>query len=194
VQRPGTNPSAAALRALYETRHGGAEGYDTYLDGIRERDRMTRREKILAARIAAPERVAAFDLKSLDGRKITLDSLKGKVVVVNFWGIWCGWCVRELPDFQKLHEKYAAQTDVVILTINNDSNPDDVPPWMKQKTYTFGVLLDDGYVTKVGVTAFPTTWFLDGEGRKVFEKVGWSEKLLEEFSWRVEAIRGLTAR
>jgi hypothetical protein len=97
-----------------------------------------------------------------------------------------------MPDLQKLHEKYASDPDVAILTIDNDQNPDDVPPWMKQKGFTFPVLLDDGYVTKVGITAFPTTWFLDREGRKVFEKVGWSEKLLEEFSWRIEAIRGTT--
>ncbi len=61
---------------------------------------------------------------------------------------------------------------------------------MKKNGYDFAVLLDDGYVGKANVHAFPTTWFLDREGRKVFEKVGWSEKLLEEFSWRVEAIRG----
>ena len=192
VQSPGTNPSEAALKAMYDKRHGSAEGYDAYLAGIRERDRVARRETILAARIAAPAPVSAFNLKTLDGKAVTLESLKGKIVVINFWGIWCGWCVKELPDLQKLHEKYAADPDVAILTIDNDQNPTDVPPWMKQRGFTFPVLLDDGYVTKMGVHAFPTTWFLDREGQKVFEKVGWSEKLLEEFSWRVEAIRGAT--
>ena len=60
---------------------------------------------------------------------------------------------------------------------------------MMQKGSTFPVLLDDGYVSKAEVTAFPTIWFLDRDGRKVFVKAGWSDKLLEEFSWRVEAIR-----
>ena len=193
AQSPRTNPSEAALKALYDKRHGSAESYDTYLAGIRERDRAARRETVLAARIAAPAPVSAFALKTLDGRPVTLESLKGKIVVINFWGIWCGWCVKELPDLQKLHEQYAADPDVAILTIDNDQNPSDVPPWMKQRGFTFPVLLDDGYVTKVGVHAFPTTWFLDREGRKVFEKVGWSEKLLEEFSWRVEAIRGASS-
>ena len=192
VQSPGTNPSGAALKAVYEKRHGSAGGYDTYLAGIQERDRVARREQILTARIAAPAPVPAFNLKTLDDRPVTLESLKGRIVVINFWGIWCGWCVKELPDLQKLHEKYAADPDVAILTIDNDQNPSDAPPWMKQRGFTFPVLLDDGYVTKVGVHAFPTTWFLDCEGRKVFEKVGWSEKLLEEFSWRVEATRGAT--
>ena len=192
VQTPGTNPSEAALRALYEKRHGNVAGYDAYLGELRDRDRVARKDKVLTARIAAPARVTAFDLKSLDGKRVTLDSLKGKIVVINYWGIWCGWCVKEMPDLQKLHEKYANDPDVAILTIDNDQNPDDVPPWMKQKGFTFAVLLDDGFVNKVNIHAFPTTWFLDREGRKVFEKVGWSEKLLEEFSWRVEAIRGAT--
>jgi len=190
VQTPGKNPSAEALRALYEKRHGNADGFDAYLEGVRDRDRVARKDKILAARIASPASIGAFNLKSLDGKPVSLESLKGKIVVINFWGIWCGWCVKEMPDVQKLHEKYAADPDVAILTIDNDQNPADVPPWMKEKGFTFPVLLDDGYVDKQEVHVFPTTWFLDREGRKVFEKVGWSEKLVEEFSWRIEAIRG----
>jgi hypothetical protein len=83
----------------------------------------------------------------------------------------------------------AGDADVAILTIDNDPNPDDGPRWMKEKGYTFPVLLDQGYVSQVGITTCPTTWFLDREGRKAFDKVGWSEKLVEEFSWRVEAIQ-----
>ena len=49
--------------------------------------------------------------------------------------------------------------------------------------------VDDGYVDRAGLRAFPTTRFPDGQGRKVFEKVGWSEKLLEELSWRIETMR-----
>jgi len=192
IQSTGVNPSQAALKTLFEKREGKAEGFDKYLENLRAGDRTRRMEKVLAARIPAPAAVTSFNLKNLEGQSVSLESLKGKIVVINFWGIWCGWCVLEMPDLQKLHEKYKADPDVAILTIDNDRNPSDVPPWMKQKGYTFPVLIDSGYVDKVNVHAFPTTWFLDREGRKVFEKVGWSEKLLEEFSWRIEAIRGTT--
>ena len=193
VQRPGQNPSETALKALYAKRNGSDTGFDTYLAKLRDADRENRRARILAARFTKPEAVPAFNLKSLDGTRVSLDSLKGKIVVINFWGIWCGWCVKEMPDFQKLHEKYKGDADVAIVTIDNDDNPDEVPPWMKEKGYTFPVLLDDGYVaSKARITSFPTTWFLDREGRRAFEKVGWSEKLLEEFGWRIEAIRAPT--
>ncbi len=190
VQSPGTNPSQAALKALYVKRNGGDDGFDAYLGTVREADRERRRSKIASERVADPEGAPAFNLRSMDGRKVSLESLKGKVVVINFWGIWCGWCVQEMPDLQKLHEKYSNDPDVAVITIDNDDNPDDVPPWMKAKGYTFPVLFDDGYVSKSArITAFPTTWFLDKDGRKAYVKVGWSEKLLEEFSWRIESLR-----
>jgi hypothetical protein len=105
------------------------------------------------------------------------------------WVLAYRW--REL-DNSKESARSPSDPDVAILTIDNDDNPDEVPPWMKQKGYTFPVLLDDGYVAKAGVTAFPTTWFIDRDGRKVFVKTGWSEKLLEEFGWRIEAVRSGT--
>jgi thiol-disulfide isomerase/thioredoxin/Flp pilus assembly protein TadD len=195
VQRPGTNPSEGSLKALYAKRNGSDAGFDGYLAKLKDADRVKRKEKILGERDANPSAVPAFALKSLHGTRVSLESLKGKIVVINFWGIWCGWCVKEMPDFQKLHENYKGDPDVAILTIDNDENPADVPPWMKQKNYTFAVLLDDGYVAqKAKVTSFPTTWFLDREGKKAFVKAGWSEKLVEEFTWRIEALRGADSR
>ena len=55
--------------------------------------------------------------------------------------------------------------------------------------FSFRVLFDDGYVSNSDIHAFPTTWFLDTTGKKAFEKKGWSEKLLEEFSWRIEEVK-----
>jgi|WetSurMetagenome_2_1015567.scaffolds.fasta_scaffold10156_2 tetratricopeptide (TPR) repeat protein len=189
VQSPGENPCEKALREVYEKRRGSLEGFGDYLATLKDTDRQKRRAGILATRTATPASVPAFTLRDLGGRSVSLDSLKGRIVVINYWGIWCGWCVKELPDYQKLFEKYANDPRVAILTIDNDQNPDSVKPWMAEKKYTFPVLLDERYVTAAGITTFPTTWFLDQEGRKVFEKVGWSQELLEEFGWRIEALR-----
>jgi len=83
----------------------------------------------------------------------------------------------------------AEDPEVIFLTINNDPNPDKAREYMAKNRFTFPVLLDDGYLRGARVSAFPTTWFIGPGGRIEFAKRGWSEKLVEEFGWRVEATR-----
>ena len=194
IPSPGSNPNDQALKSLYLKRHGNLDGYEDYLKPLRASDRETKRQEALSSRIEAPEPALAFNLKTLKDKQVSLTSLKGKVVAINFWGIWCGWCVKEMPEFQNLYEHYKDDPDVAILTINNDRNPESVPPWMEKKGYTFPVLLDDGYVNKAGIQGFPTTWFLNREGQIAFLKRGWTKELEEEFGWRIEALRGVEVK
>jgi tetratricopeptide (TPR) repeat protein/peroxiredoxin len=186
---PGTNPNRAALQRVYVARHGSLDGYETYLAGVAETDRANRRAEIAKTRIAKPAPMPSFNLKTLDGKLVTLDSLRGHAVVINTWGMWCGWCVAELPEVQALSVKYAGDSAVRILTIDNDPNSDSLRTWMAKKRFTFTTLLDDGFLASTDAHLFPTTWFLDGDGRVVFQKIGWSEKAGEEFGWRIEMIK-----
>lgn len=88
--------------------------------------------------------------------------------MVNFWGIWCSWCIHELSEYQLLYEKYADDENVLILSINNDKNLQEVADWQRDRSFTFTTLLDDGYARSAKVHSFPTTWFLDREGRIVY--------------------------
>ncbi len=194
IPSAGKNPNDQALKSLYLKRRGSLDGYEDYLKPLIASDRETRKQEILSSRIESPEPALAFNLKTLKGMQVSLTSLKDKVVVINFWGIWCGPCVAEMPEFQNLYEHYKDDPDVAILTINNDRNPESVLPWMEEKSYTFPVLLDDGYVNKAGIQGFPTTWFLNREGQIVFLKRGWTKELEEEFSWRIEALRGVEVK
>ncbi|HEV8337993.1 MAG TPA: redoxin domain-containing protein [Candidatus Polarisedimenticolia bacterium] len=189
VQTPGPNPSEKAIKDLYVRRYGSAEGFESYLEKFRIEDRAKRKERILADRVAKPEIIPPFSLRALAGTKVGSMDLRGKIAVINFWGLWCGWCLGEMPEIQLLHEKYRNDPGVAVLTLDNDPNPDLVREWMKKNKFDFKVLLDDGYVRRVGVRGFPTTWFVDQSGRLVFEHTGWSQKLVEEFGWRIEALR-----
>ncbi len=189
VQSFGDNPSDEALKALYARRRGTEEGYEEYLARAEDIDRERRLARILDERIAEPEAISPFSLTALDGSTVSYETMTGKVVVINFWGVWCGPCVIEMPELQKFYEQYKADPDVIVLTIDTGDDPDEVREWIAEHEYTFPVLLDDGYVDEVDVNAFPTTWFIDREGRIVFQKRGASEKLAEEFGWRVEALR-----
>jgi thiol-disulfide isomerase/thioredoxin/Tfp pilus assembly protein PilF len=183
------NPNEPALRELYQKRHGTLAGYDAYRRTSEKTGLVARRSRVLAARRKSPPPAPDFKLKTLAGREVSLASLKGKTVVVNFWGVWCGWCTREMPEYQQLAKKYANDPSVAILTINNDSDVANVRRWMAEQKYDFDVLLDDGFVRKNKIEAFPTTWFLDRNGRIAYDHKGWTQKLLEEFSWRVEELK-----
>lgn len=186
----GANPNRDALHAMHIRRHGSLDGWETYVEAFQAADREQRRAAVLGARRPHPETMPAFDLETIRGSRMSMNALANRVAVINFWGIWCVWCVRELPDFQLLHERYAKDDDVAILSINNDEDAEMAASWMAEHGYDFPVLRDDGYVRDVaGVRAFPTTWFVDRAGRIVYEKQGWTEDLLDEFTWRIEAIR-----
>ena len=63
-----------------------------------------------------------FTLKTVDGRLFKLSENKGKVILLNFWGTWCGPCRREIPDFNKLHKKYRKNgLEIVGITLKRGS-------------------------------------------------------------------------
>lgn len=186
----GENPNIGALRSLYIEMHGSEEGYDAYLAELREKNETDRREKILAERLEDPESMVPFELQNMEGETYTSDRLKGKISVINVWGKWCGPCVREMPDIQKLHEKYRDDPDIEVLTINNDPNKAELREWMEERDFDFPVLRDSGYLSEAGVHVFPTTWFLNTDTDIAYIKEGYTEELVEEFTWRIEDLEG----
>ncbi len=185
----GENPNFEALRELYKKKRGSLEGYDYYLNRVMDEDRTTRKERILAEKIENPEDVTSFELKNMDGEIFNSVLIEDKITAINFWGTWCGPCVAEMPDIQELHEKYQEDDDVLILTINNDFDTEKLREWLDDHNYTFPVLRDDGYINNAGVSVFPTTWFLNSNGQIIYTQMGYTSELIEEFVWRIEALR-----
>jgi thiol-disulfide isomerase/thioredoxin len=106
-----------------------------------------------------------FELTTLNGRKVKLSELKGKVVMIDFWATWCGPCVQSIPTLNKLYEKYKNQ-GLEILYVSTDSEADKykVAPFVKEKSISFPVMLDAGVKEMYDVKAFPTTIFIDRKG------------------------------
>ena len=124
------------------------------------------------------------------GSPVVSDSLRGKIVVLHFWGMWCGPCVAEMPDFEHWYESVRADTAVVVITVDyQDADHHALERFAQKRHLLFPILLDDDYVDKTRVHAFPTTWFIDRAGQVAFTREGWSEALAEEFNWRVELLR-----
>jgi len=105
-----------------------------------------------------------FTLKALDGGKVTLSDLRGKVVVLDFWATWCGPCRKELPILDKLSQQYQDK-GVVVLGVNDEDNA-TVKSFLKKNNYNFTVLMDSkeeahrGY----GIHGIPTVVVINREG------------------------------
>src|SRR5580704_15993258 len=73
--------------------------------------------------LAAERRAPSFALKDMQGNTVTLDALKGKVVVLNFWTKTCGPCLEEMPELAELTKIVRDRPDVVVLAVSTDEGP-----------------------------------------------------------------------
>jgi peroxiredoxin len=114
-----------------------------------------------------------FSLQDLQGNTVRLADLQGQVVAVNFWATWCGPCRLEMPLLQA---RYDALKDkgFTVLAVNLDEPREDAAAFASGLSLTFPVLLDPGAQVNdlYRVRGYPTTFFVDREGRIDREHVG----------------------
>jgi thiol-disulfide isomerase/thioredoxin len=185
----GANPNRAALESVYQKRHGSLEGWPQYLLGLEGRERALRRKAILQARIARPVSLTPFRLVTTTGDTVMSAVARGKPTVLHFWGTWCPPCVEEMPEVRQFYDKYARDSGVVVLTISNDKDLQDLKRWLIARGLRIPVLFDDGYTSRVGVQGWPTTWFVGASGRIEYSVGSSPGRLVEEWSWRIEALK-----
>jgi peroxiredoxin len=112
-----------------------------------------------------------FTLTSMDGKTYSLDALRGKVVLLNFWATWCPPCRKEMPDMETLSRRFEKQ-GLVVLAIS-DEDRETVATFLSKQKYTFPVLLDP--VRKAnnafGVEGIPKSFIFDREGKLVAQAI-----------------------
>jgi thiol-disulfide isomerase/thioredoxin len=119
----------------------------------------------------APE----FSLKSVpDGKTVTLSSLRGKAVVVNFWATWCGPCKIEMPWLVDLQKKYGDQGLQIVGITKDDSNEETIAKFTKKMGVNYTVLVGNQQVVDLygGVGGLPTSFFVNRSGKVVHEIIG----------------------
>ncbi|MGZ4380178.1 MAG: TlpA family protein disulfide reductase [Gaiellaceae bacterium] len=110
-----------------------------------------------------------FTLTRLDGPgKLSLASLRGKAVVVNFWASWCRPCKEELPVLEKTWQQYRKQ-GLVVVGVDAEDFTSDAKRFARKYGITYPIVHDapSATVDRYGVTGFPETFFVDRRGRLV---------------------------
>ncbi|WP_121811709.1 peroxiredoxin family protein [Mucilaginibacter kameinonensis] len=115
-----------------------------------------------------------FSTHDINGNKIKLKDLRGKVVVLNFWFIGCPACMQEIPELNKLVDDYKNNTNVVFLAIALDDRY-ELKKFLKQTEFKYDIIDDGRYIAsgyKIGL--YPTSVILDKEGKVAFHTVGFA--------------------
>lgn len=107
-----------------------------------------------------------FTLQTLEGEPVTLASLEGKVVLLNFWATWCPPCRVEMPWFEQLARERAADGFVVVGASMDRGNPDELRWFLEEKgiTYPVGVAGPSMVRDYGGVRGLPTSFLIDRHG------------------------------
>lgn len=119
-----------------------------------------------------------FELMDMSGKKWTLEELKGKIVILNFWASWCKECKDEKKAIQAYLNKNGNDKELVFLTVLYKDNPTAVGEFIKASGFTFPVLIDNGVVSaNYGIKGVPETFLIDKKGilrHKIIGPVDWN--------------------
>ena len=144
--------------------------YQYFIDTAKKRAEADEKaKKLQASGIDAPD----FTLNDINGKPFTFSSLRGKYVVIDFWGSWCGWCIKGMPKMKEYYEKYKGKFEILGVDCNDTEAKWKAAvekhqlPWIHVYNPKGSDVLD-----KYGVQGFPTKIVIGPDGKIVKTIVG----------------------
>jgi thiol-disulfide isomerase/thioredoxin len=144
--------------------------YQSLLDRI---DAQMKAEEEAAKKQATGVEAPDFTLKDLEGKPLSLKSLRGKYVILDFWGSWCVWCIRGIPQMKEYYQKYAGKFEILGIDCNDtdekwrDAVKKHELPWLHVYNPRESNVLED-----YGIQGFPTKIIVGPDGKIVKTIVG----------------------
>jgi peroxiredoxin len=141
-----------------------------------------------AATVSGP--APSFTLQSSSGEQVSLEALKGKVVMVNFWATWCVPCRQEMPHLQALYERYNSLGFELLAVNVEKNNAEGARKWLEETPVTFPVLFDpSNEVTKLyKVQTMPSTVLVARDGTMRFIHHGYKPGYENDYQTQVRAL------
>lgn len=109
-----------------------------------------------------------FNVKDLDGNDLSLEKYRGNVILLDFWAVWCGPCIAEMPNVKQVYEKYK-DNNFQIIGISLDENRNTLVGYLEKEGIAWSQFFDgSGWKNQVaqmyGISAIPHMYLIDGEG------------------------------
>lgn len=181
------------LKRAYVKEKKSEDGFTDYVATLEKESYVKMLAELRKSMLS--ETAPSFALLDLDGKKVDISDLKGKVVVVDFWATWCGPCIASFPGMQKMVNKYKDKPDVRFVFIDTweqgEKKEKNAVDFMTSKKYTFHVLMDNDnkVVEQFKVNGIPTKFVIDKDGVIRYKSVGYNgsdDKLISELTAMIE--------
>jgi peroxiredoxin len=134
---------------------------------------------LLALSVQPYEGAKDFEARDLAGNLVRLEDLEGKVVLLNFWGIWCKSCRQEIPHLSALYRE-RRENGLVVLGADYGDSAEDLAAFVRELEIRYPILVDDGLADVYEVLVYPTTVVIDRKGRVRRRVEGYREEAIED--------------
>ena len=123
-----------------------------------------------------------FQMKSLSGKTVSLESMKGKVIFMNIWATWCPPCIAEMPNIQSLYDKVGSDKIAFVMLSVDKGGSSKVKKFIDKKGFTFPVYFPASAIpSEFNSQAIPTTFIISPEGNIVSRHEGMAAYDTKEF-------------
>jgi len=128
-------------------------------------------------------------VKDLSGKTISLDEMKGSILVLDFWATWCGPCIKEIPEYNKLQEKYAARGVRIVGVTLASGEASEVKPFVSRHNMKYTILMgEDSLGYDFNVMGFPTTYLVTRDWKVYRKYVGAGPRKTQQLETDIQSL------